>query len=782
MVRYPRLLRTVLVPAAVFLVLAGAFVAVWWSIYTRDQALLQRQTQVTAEQAAARLEDSLTMRLALVDQIRHEWLASPFANRASFTRRSLALQREFPGYLAVSWIDPDGIIRWVVPRKPNLAAENQDLHTHPFAAPTFTAAERTGQVQVTPPIELYQGGLGLAAYFPIITTDGTHLGYLNAVFRLEPLIRTTLRRAILDNYATRVVAGERVVFDSGELRKEYRIEARSPFRVHDQHWEVRLVPGAHLLSQQRPFLATLLLLLGLTLAASSAWLSRLAILRHEALAESEGRYRALFETVADLVFFMDRSGTLLDINEAGARLLGAQSKTELVGRNLVRRLLPDARQRRRIATRLAREGAVRDLEVELHRLDGETIVVRLFGSVVRDTSGAISGYRGVLRDVTEHRRLEERMARMQRMESLSILAGGIAHDFNNILATIQHRATILALRTRVPALQEHIEAIEASVKMAASLTSRLLTFARGDAHKAGSVDLNAVVRATLDIVASTMPSNITVETDLENDLPPVAGNEVQLQQVMLNLCINARDAMPDGGTLRIRTAFVMEPERRHPAEDLLPVGPWVRLEVQDTGHGMNPDTRQRAFDPFFTTKETGTGTGLGLAVVYGAVTGLGGHVDLDSEPGRGTVFTIHLPVISTPPSPPPPVRDVPDPGSGTVLVVDDDEAVRSSLAMVLDELGYSVLMADSGERAIELYGSHGDRIDVVILDMTMPGLDGAQTFERLRSLDPELPVIVSTGFARSNGAAALVEAGAVGVLHKPFRIRDLVAALQDALD
>ena len=775
-------LRTVLVPAAIFLVLAGAFFGLWWSVYTRNQALLQRQTQVTAEQVAARLEDSLAMRLALVDQIRHEWLAAPYRDRESFARRSLALQREFPGYLAVSWIDPDGIIRWVVPRQPNRAAENRDLHTHPFAAPYFTAAERTGRIQVTPPIELYQGGLGLAAYFPIITADGTHLGYLNAVFRLEPLIRTTLREAILDNYHTRVVTGETVVFESGESGPGERFGAVSPFTVGNHRWEVHLAPGSHLLAQQRPLLATVLLLLGLALAASSAWLSRLAILRHEALAASESRYRALFESVADVVFFLDGTGTFLDINESGARLLGASSKTELVGRNLARQLLPDARTRRELVTRLAREGTVRGVEQELRRLDGETLVVRLFGSVIRDAAGNVVGYRGVLRDITEHRHLEARMARMQRMESLTSLAGGIAHDFNNILAAIQHRASVLALKVSSPELREHVEAIEASVKMAGSLTSRLLTFARGDVQARGTVDLNEVVRSTLDIFRSTVPANLAIETELEEPLPPVAGTEVQLQQVLLNLLINARDAMPGGGTLRIRTALVIgsgeDPQEREPYT----LGPWVRLEVQDTGPGMDHETREKAFDPFFTTKEAGAGTGLGLAVVYGTVTGLGGHIDLDSEPGRGTRFTITLPVAPPVPTPPGGQPATAAPDGGSILVVDDDEAVRSSLAVVLDELGYSVLEAGSGEEAIQLYGANASRIDAVILDMTMPGIDGRETFAGLRKIDPAARIIVSTGYSRASGADTLVEAGAVTVLQKPYRIRDLVAALQEAME
>jgi len=781
---HSRLLRTVLIPAVVFLVLAGAFSGLWWSLHTRDRALLRRQTRVTAEQAAARLEDTLAMRLALVDQIRHEWLASPFETRDAFTRRSLALQREFPGYLAVSWIDPEGIIRWVVPREPNLAAENQDLHTHPFAAPYFTAAERTGRVQVTPPIGLYQGGIGLAAYFPIITAEGTHLGYLNAVFRLAPLIRSTLRETILRNYTVRIVEGDRPVFSSGEdvSGSLASLAGTATFRVGGRPWEIRLAPGPSLLKQERPILATALLFLGIALAGSSAWLSRLALLRHTALVASEQKFRDLFESISDLVFFIDASGRTLDINDAGARLLGAASREEVLGRNLVREVLSSPRQRRELAARLAREEVVRGLEVQITTLDGRPLLARFFGSATRDADGQITGYRGIVRDVTEQRRLEERMARMERMESLSNLAGGIAHDFNNILATIQHRASILALRTTSTELQEHVDAIETSVKMAASLTSQLLTFARGDVHRHGSADLNQVVRSTLEIFGSTVTPAISIETELEDHLPPVVGSEVQLQQVVLNLCINARDAMPEGGRLRIRTAMVMEPDPSLATPGPHSVGPWARLEVQDTGLGMDAATRERAFDPFFTTKEPGSGTGLGLAVVYGTITGLGGHVDLDSEPGRGTTFTIFLPVAPPPPTPAEGARPQSQSSGGTILVVDDDEAVRSSLGMVLDELGYTVLQADSGEAALRLFRSEHPRIDAVILDMTMPGLDGPETFAELERIDPGVRVIVSTGYSRSRGAASLVEAGAVTVLHQPYRIRELVTAIHEALD
>ncbi len=784
--RKPGIFRAVFVPAAVFLVLAGAFLGLWWSISTRDRAILRRQTRVTAEQAAARLEDALALRLALVDQIRHEWLASPFETRAAFTRRSLALQREFPGYLAVNWIDPDGIIRWAVPREPNRAAENRDLHQHPFAAPFFIAAEHTGRTQVTPPIELYQGGTGLAAYFPIIAADGTHLGYLNAVFRLAPLIRSTLREEILGNYAVLVAAGDRIAFSSGDAEGRLSsLGAAASFRVGGQPWELRLVPGPRLLRQERPLLATALLLLGIALAGSSAWLARLALLRHAALEASERKFRDLFESISDLVFFLDASGVLLDINESGARLLGAASRDEIVGRNLVREIFPDPGQRRALAARLAREGMVRGLEVQVRSLDGRPILARFFGSVIRDPDGRVTGYRGIVRDITEHKLLEERMARMERMEGLSSLAGGVAHDFNNILATIQHRTSLLALRSDSKELREHVDAIEASVRMAASLTAQLLTFARGDVRREGSSDLNGVVRSTLEILGGTVPAGISIETELEDGLPPVVGTEVQLQQVVLNLCLNARDAMQAGGRLRIRTALVMEAGPAPAGEESSTVGPWARLEVQDEGTGMDPATRERAFDPFFTTKGPGEGTGLGLAVVYGTVTGLGGHVDLDSEPGRGTTITIHLPVAPPPPTPSggQPVSAGPAVGTGrTVLVVDDDGAVRASLTMVLEELGYTAAEADSGEEALRILGESRHRIGAVILDMTMPGLDGVETFAGLRRIDPGLPIIVSTGYSRSAGAASLVEAGAVCVLHKPYRIRDLLAALREALD
>jgi len=378
-------------------------------------------------------------------------------------------------------------------------------------------------------------------------------------------------------------------------------------------------------------------------------------------------------------------------------------------------------------------------------------------------------------------KMEQSLRQSQKMEAIGILAGGVAHEFNNILQVLQGQTERLRGNPRLPAeLSPDLMGMDSALERARDLVRRLLTVGRKVAAQAVRVDLNHEVRLVAGILERTLPRMIAIDLDLSPGLPPLKGDPGQLEQVLLNLASNARDAMPEGGLLTLSTAKLsvraIDPPR-HPA---MTPGNYVLLRVADTGQGMDPDTMQRCFDPFFTTKEVGKGTGLGLSTVYGIVEAHNGVINCDSAPGKGARFNIYLPVEAAPAAAPVPQPAAPTPaptGGGVILVVDDEPAIRGSLAEYLSELGYEVLQAGSGEEALKVYSNHRDRTRAVILDLSMPGMGGKACLRLLREVDPKARVLVASGYGGADIAQEMEQLGAAGFIAKPFRLAELERAL-----
>jgi PAS domain S-box-containing protein len=384
------------------------------------------------------------------------------------------------------------------------------------------------------------------------------------------------------------------------------------------------------------------------------------------------------------------------------------------------------------------------------------------------------------KDTEEERsRLQERLFQAQKMEALGTLAGGIAHDFNNLLGVILGFASIVRLRL-APSdpLLEFVKMIEQSAERGADLARQLLGLGRQGKCESVPIRVGDVLGRVVKIISRTFDRCIQVQTRTESGPLWVDVNPGQLEQAILNLCINARDAMPKGGVLTLESSSVTFGESDPSRPSHCPPGNYARLTVRDTGVGIAPQVLDRIFDPFFTTKEPGRGSGLGLSMVYGMASSAGGFVQVKSEVGAGSAFSIHLPLKAPPVERRVAVRSpLLEPGSGTVLVVDDEPMVLAFVEEALKKLGYQVLTATDGQQAYEVYSSHANQIDRVLLDMVMPGTTGLEVCRRLRGVNPKVKVILSSGYSSGDVAREARLAGAVGFIGKPYSLEELSCAL-----
>lgn len=367
------------------------------------------------------------------------------------------------------------------------------------------------------------------------------------------------------------------------------------------------------------------------------------------------------------------------------------------------------------------------------------------------------------------------------MEAIGTLAGGVAHDFNNLLMGIQGRTSLMMLDTDSShSHNEHLKGIEDYVKSAAELTNQLLAFARGGKYEVRPTDLNNLVKSQNRMFGRTR-KEITIRGKYEENLWSAEVDKGQIEQVLLNLYVNAWQSMPGGGNLYIQTENAILAEDTIKPFEVAP-GRYVKISVTDTGLGMDESTRKRIFDPFFTTKEMGRGTGLGLASVYGIIKNHGGFIDVYSEQGKGSTFNLYLPasgkkVIEE-------VKLSKDvlKGAETVLLIDDEEMIIDVGKPMLKKLGYNALIARSGKDAIEIYKGNKDQIDVVILDMIMPVMDGGDAYDRLRKINPEIKVLLSSGYSVDGQATEILERGCDGFIQKPFSMKDLSQKIREILD
>jgi len=545
------------------------------------------------------------------------------------------------------------------------------------------------------------------------------------------------------------------------------------FRVSPQQlWQaaIRQVPLSH---------ATLLVYGNLLEHLGQAFVGqRYSAILHRKLEETNRRYQLLIDGVKDYALFtVDAAGLVTSWNSGAERLLG-YSRAEIEGQNFDRLYTPEevrSGKPRKLLAKVARAGWAEDKGWRL-RKDG----TRFFadGAMSSLGEGNDREFGKIIHDVSERRKSEEALLQAHKLESIGILAGGIAHDFNNLLTGILGNVSFAM--TTLP--REHpacslLEIAEHSCEKAAKLTTQLLAYAGKGQFVVTRFDFSALISELLPLIDTSVPKSVRLQVDLAADLPWIEADASQIEQIVMNLVINGGEAIgKEGGTLRVSTGATDLAEE---AEGK--AGKYVYMEVQDSGIGMSEATQASMFDPFFTTKFTGRG--LGLAAVSGIVRGHRGRMELDSAPGKGTTFRVFFPAVEAPvltvdKAPPTGVSR----GTGTILVVDDESAVRKLARVILEQQGYTVLVAADGRQGVDLFRDNAAGIVAVLLDMTMPIMSGKEAFRLIREIRPDVPVIVSTGYTELVAIEQFGPGAAIGFVQKPYTVAKLVEKIKAAIE
>jgi two-component system, cell cycle sensor histidine kinase and response regulator CckA len=500
--------------------------------------------------------------------------------------------------------------------------------------------------------------------------------------------------------------------------------------------------------------------------------------------QCEQRFHDLFENAKDILFTLDLEGRITSLNKSAEEVMG-WSKDEALQKNIKTLVAPEhfglCNQMMR---RIVQEEPLQHFEISMLRKDGRRAILETSARLIR-SNGKKEGVQGIARDVTEHRQLENMVRQSQKLEAIGRLSGGLAHDFNNLLCVISGHAEMLS---------EHLELTDKAAKSvtqitkaansAASLTRQLLAFSRKQVFHPQTMDLNGIVVETEKLLGRLIGERIELFTALDPALGSACVDPVQIEQVLVNLILNARDAMPQGGKLTIETSNVDLEEKHESIRSRIPAGKYVMFAVTDSGCGMDEETQSHIFEPFYTTKGIGKGTGLGLATVYGIVKQSGGFIWVYSELGRGTSFKVYLPRVEKSLALPRPAKRKMEAcrGTETVLLVEDAHPLRALIKEFLKDSGYAVLEASEGHEAIRIAGDFAGPIHLLLTDVVMPGLGGQQLAEQLTRIRPATKVLYMSGYPNDGIAHSGILAVGVVLLEKPFTREILSRRVRQVLD
>jgi PAS domain S-box-containing protein len=503
----------------------------------------------------------------------------------------------------------------------------------------------------------------------------------------------------------------------------------------------------------------------------------------ETLRLSEERYRRLFEESKDGVFIAGVDGHFIDVNHAGVEMFGYASKDEMFAASLRKDFFTDDHLFRAIKDELQARHFIKDYEVILKKRDGKPVITLVTASTLFDAKHAAIGFLGFVRDITSQRQIEMQLMHAQKMESVGTLAGGIAHDFNNVLSMILSASQLMKKAAMNDGQQKrYCDMIAEATARGSSIAKQLLVFARSEQMDMKTLSVSHIVDEILVLMEHSLPKTISITKQYAVREGLMLGDSGHLHQALLNLAINAKDAMPAGGELRIAIANAEGAAVRQKfpqAPDVL----YISIAVSDTGVGMEASTQRRIFEPFYSTKERGKGTGLGLAIVHGIVKSHNGFIDVTSKQGEGTTFTMYFPTAAALEASAAPLpEELWQGGTETIMIVDDEQFIRDTTSDILRDYGYTVIEAKNGVEALQIYAARKEEIGLVITDLGMPGISGEELFVKLQQLNPDVKAVVSTGYLEHLSKRDMLDMGVLEVIQKPFNIARMLSIVRAALD
>ena len=501
------------------------------------------------------------------------------------------------------------------------------------------------------------------------------------------------------------------------------------------------------------------------------------------LHDSELMYRGIVETAKEIIFRTDTNLNITFLNNAW-NVITQYLTNECLNKNIVFFIHNEDKDNTNNMFKKCLSGyRINDFETRFISKNGTIKNTLISATMILDEWGEITGVQGIIADISERKNLEQQLIQAQKMESIGMLAGGIAHDFNNLLAGVLGYASFIKKQiTPDDKFYKYIDIIEQSAHRASNLTQQLLAFARGGKYQVKPLNINRIVIETIKLLERSIDKSITIEIDLEEDIYTIKADSSQMQQILMNIFINARDAMPNGGVIKIKTENIIIDESFITKHLSAKYGKYIKISITDTGIGIPEENINKIFEPFFSTKAKDKGTGLGLSMVYGVVKNHNGFIDVRSKVNKGTQFDIYLPATTLQPEESQVIEIEARGGKETILLVDDEEIIRNLAKDILESKGYKIILAKDGLEAIEIFKTGKDKIDLVILDMIMPKLGGKETFRKLKEVHPPIKCILSSGYTKETIAREILKEGALGFVQKPFRINELASIVRTALD
>ncbi len=754
---------------------------------SNDAERISLETRITAEQLKLRIESCFGSRAGLVRTL----AGYPWQSReqvlSDWSVRASALFPLYSGVQALNYVDPDGVIRIVYPSGPNRAALDANLQEHPNAS-VVAALERaavTGTMARTDIVELFQGGKGFALYLPIGGAAGPPAGFVNGVFRVEALMKSCLPEGRLRrDFAIALIDGDAVFYEQVDPQatgpSPYEVDLQ--INVTDKPWRFTIAPLKSYLAATADIVDETWVVLGVLLTTLLTLALRSALIQQRDMKAREEEYRLLVENQTDFVVKVNMDGEFQYVSPSYCELFG-KSENELLGDAFMPLVHEDDRElTARSLERLHHSPHTSYHEQRAMTKNGWRWLA-WSNRAVLDEKGDLIGITGVGRDVTDIKRLEERVAHSQKMRAMGELAGGITHDFNNLLQVILGNMEFLLLKDRHDAeTRSALESVRDIGTRAMNLTKKLATLSRQGVSRPEVFEVGEFLHELEALLGHTMPASVDLIVTSPDEPLPIFGDRSQLEQVLLNLCFNARDAVEDKGFIRLRASRQHVDTAGIGPDPELAAGDYVVISVEDNGRGIEADILPRIFDPFFTTKQTATGTGLGLANSYSIVEQHNGTITVESAPGSGSCFSVRVP-LATPEAlqsgskrhetTPAYVQDRSE--GGLVLVADDNVQLLELTRKVLEIAGYSTCTATNGKEALELYEARQDEIRLLLLDLVMPEMTGQEVAAAVREKSDDVRVLFMSGYVPEETQRALNEP----MIRKPFSVSDLMEALDE---